>query len=137
MDGEASICDPPGDGLMPDRRSKVLKALAADIERADRPSAADKAIFAKLSAQYPHLTREPVFCWLWDNHEQVDELRNWRGTGLARVGWDELAKIMAEDGVVGSRGLPPNGNSVRRVWARVQRNKAERAKRESAKAAGQ
>jgi hypothetical protein len=86
-----------------------------------------------MAADYPHMTREPVFCWLWDNYEQVEQLRSWRGTGLARIGWDELAKIIAEDGVVGSRGLPPNGNSVRRVWSRVRQDKMERAEHANAK----
>jgi hypothetical protein len=40
--------------------------------------------------------------------------------------------MMREDGVVGSRGEPPNANSVRRVWARVRQDKEERAAREAA-----
>ena len=38
---------------------------------------------------------------------------------------------MVEDGVKGSRGEPPNANSVRRVWGRVCRDKADRDAREA------
>ena len=33
--------------------------------------------------------------------------------------WREIARIAELDGVKGSRGEPPNVNSVRRVWDRV------------------
>ena len=39
--------------------------------------------------------------------------------------WDEIARITVIDVVVGSRGAPPNANSVLRVWDRVCQNKEE------------
>jgi hypothetical protein len=120
-------------GRMKDRRSKRLRAFVADIERAERPTKADAAIFKRLSEGYPYEVREPVFCWLWANYDQVQQVRHWRGGNLALMGWEDIAKMMREDGVIGSRGDPPNANSVRRVWARVCQKKEERDPREAVK----
>jgi hypothetical protein len=64
---------------------------------------------------WPFNCREPVFCWLWANHIEITELRR----RLDGPTWEGIATIMREDGVVGHHGLPPKGNSVRRVWGRV------------------
>ncbi len=119
-------------GPMKDRRSKRLRAFVADLERAERWTKADTAFFDRLREEYPYGVREPVFCWLWVNFDQVHQVRYWQGGRLARIGWEGIAQMMREDGVVGSRGEPPNANSVRRVWARVCQDKEERAAREAA-----
>jgi hypothetical protein len=62
--------------------------------------------------------REPVYAWLLANHAKVVKARQPRN-GWNGMKWEEIARIMALDGVVGSRGDPPNANSVRRVWDRV------------------
>jgi hypothetical protein len=69
-----------------------------EIKAADRGMPEAKAVFAEMKVSYPHMTRQPVFCWLWDNYEQVSELRNWKGMRIARVGWDELAAIGSRRG---------------------------------------
>jgi hypothetical protein len=120
-------------GRMKDRRSKLVRAFVADIERAERPTKADEAFFKRIWEGYPYEVREPVFCWLWANYDQVHQLRHWRGGNIARIGWEGIARMMREDGVIGSRGDAPNANSVRRVWARVCREKDEREAREAAK----
>lgn len=119
-------------GPMKDRRSKLLRAFVADLERSARWTKADEAFFKRLEEEYPYGVREPVFCWLWVNFDQVFQVRHWQGGRLARIGWEGIAQMMREDGVVGSRGEPPNANSVRRVWARVCQDKEERAAREAA-----
>jgi hypothetical protein len=112
---------------MKDRRSKLLRAFVADIERAERWTKADEALFKRLGEGYPYEVREPVFCWLWANYDQVHQLRHWQGGSIARIGWEGIAQMMREEGVVGSRGDPPNANSVRRVWGRVCRKIEARA----------
>lgn len=78
-----------------------------------RRTKADEA-FIKAMTDYPHNRREAVFCWLWVNHEGVHEMvERWK------CSWHGVAKVMELDGVVGSRGAPPTGNAVRRVWGRV------------------
>jgi hypothetical protein len=118
---------------MKGRRSKLLRAFVADIERAERWTQADAAFFKRLGEGYPHEVREPVFCWLWANHDQVHQVRHWQGGSIARIGGEGIAQMMREEGMVGSHGDPPNANSVRRVWARVCQEKEERAAREAAK----
>jgi hypothetical protein len=117
---------------MKDRRSKRLRAFVADLERAERWTKADAAFFDRLREEYPYGVREPVFCWLWVNYDQVHQVRYWQGGRVARIGWEGIAQMMRDDGVVGSRGEPPNANSVRRVWARVCQDKEKRAAREAA-----
>jgi hypothetical protein len=83
---------------MPDRRSKRLRSLVVEIKAADRGMPEAKAFFAEMKASYPHVTREPVFCWLWDNYEQVSELQNWNGMRIARVGWGRAADNWQQTG---------------------------------------
>ena len=116
---------------MKDRRSKLVRALVDDLERAERPTKWDAAFFTRLPP-YPYGTRDAVFCWLWANHEQLDQLLHWKGTRVARIGWEGIVTMMREDGVIGSRCQPPNANSARRVWGRVCREIEERAARQSA-----
>jgi hypothetical protein len=73
----------------------------------------------------PCAWREPVYAWLLANHGKVVRARQHRN-GWNRMHWAEIARIMDLDGVKGSRGEPPNANSVRRVWGRVCRDKEER-----------
>jgi hypothetical protein len=113
---------------MKDRRSKLLRAFVADIERAERPTKADEAWIARPSL-YPFGIRDAVFCWLWANYDHVAQMR---GGVPPRLGWEGFAAIMREDGVIGSRGEPPNANSVRRVWARVCREKEEQEAKKAA-----
>ena len=96
-------------------RSKLLEAT--NVERA-------KCRYRKISkAEWddifdPCRWREPVFAWLLANWEQVFKART-RLEMSARLEWKDIARIMELDGVKGSRGEPPNANSVRRVWDRV------------------
>jgi hypothetical protein len=120
-------------GRMKDKRSKRLRDFVAEVERAERPTKADEAFWKRVSEGYPYQVREPVFCWLWANYDQVQQVRHWRGSNLALMDWEDIAKMMREDGVIGSRGDPPNANSARRVWARVCQDKEERRAREAAK----
>jgi hypothetical protein len=62
---------------MKDRRSKRLRAFVADLERAERWTKADTALFDRLREEYPYGVREPVFCWLLVNYDQVG-----KGAGL-------------------------------------------------------
>jgi hypothetical protein len=107
-------------------RHPKSRTLAAVIEEWSKPlttTKADKAFFAWLS-DYPHNSREAVYCWLWDNHAELTRLlTEWRPT------WETIAVIMTEDGILGARGAPPTGNAVRRVWKRVCRDKEERDRR--------
>lgn len=107
---------------MKHRKSKTLVSAVAEIEKIHRGMGLTKreersweASMAKLRAEYPFNVREPVFCWLWVNHDEVALLR----VGGLRWTWYGIAKAMQEEGVKGSRGEPPNPNSVRRVWGRV------------------
>ena len=96
-------------------RSKLLEAT--NVDRAKRR-------YRKISkAEWddifdPCRWREPVFAWLLANWEQVFKART-RLEMSARLEWKDIARIMELDGVKGSRGEPPNANSVRRVWDRV------------------
>ena len=75
----------------------------------------------------PTSGKEPVYTWLWVNFDQVLKART-RWDGLR---WDAIARVMTEDGILGSRGEPPNANSVRRVWDRVVRDKERREARKA------
>jgi hypothetical protein len=55
-------------------------------------------------------------CLAPGNYRPVERARQHRN-GWNRMHWDEIARIMVLAGVKGSRGDPPNANSVRRVWA--------------------
>ncbi len=70
-----------------------------------------------------------IYAWLWANFIKVCRARTPRN-GSNGLRWDEIAQIMEMDGVVGSRGDPPNANSVRRVWDRVWRDKEREAETE-------
>lgn len=103
---------------MKHRKSKALVSAVAEIEKIHRGMGLTKqeeASMAKMRAEYPFNVREPVFCWLWVNHDEVALLR----VGGMRWTWYGITQAMLEDGVKGSRGEPPNPNSVRRVWGRV------------------
>lgn len=105
------VADP---GAMKDRKSKLLRDVLTELNRPRFQIKADRDLLA-LATDWPFNCREPVFCWLWANHAEVTELRR----RLDGPTWEGLATILREDGVVGHHGLPPNGNSVRRVWGRV------------------
>ena len=107
---------------MKDKRSKFLRAVVTEANRPHRTTAADRKLFAWLGD--PSNWREPVYAWLWVNHDDVLNMRT-RWDGLS---WEAIAMIMREDGVKGSRGVPPHANSVRRVWGRVHRDKIAREK---------
>jgi hypothetical protein len=110
---------------MADRISLQSKLLAAAVAQRDRPR------WRRLSRKEwdqifdPCLGREPVYAWLLANHAKVARARQHRN-GWNGMHWAEIARIMELDGVKGSRGEPPNANSVRRVWDRVCRDKEER-----------
>ena len=105
---------------MKDKRSKLLRAVVAEINKPHRTTAAERRMFEQMAD--PSNWREPVYAWLWVNQAEVLDLRT-RWDGLS---WKGIVRIMVEDGVKGSRGEPPNANSVRRVWGRVCRDKADR-----------
>lgn len=103
---------------MTDRISLQSKLLAvADARR-------DKTPWRKVSKREwdemfdPCSYREPVYAWLLANYAKVVRAREHRN-GWNRLHWDEIARIMDLEGIKGSRGDPPNANSVRRVWGRV------------------
>ncbi len=104
----------------------LSKLLAAVAER-------DKPRFRHMSRKewdeifYPCRSRKPVDTWPLANHVKVIKARQHRN-GWNGLQWGEIARIMALDGILGSRGEPPNANSVRRVWDRVVRE-ARRAER--------
>jgi hypothetical protein len=114
------VVDP---GAMKDRKSKLLRDVLTELNRPRFQTKADRDLLARVT-DWPFNFREPVFCWLWANHAEVTELRR----RLDGPTWEGLATIMREDGVVGHYGLPPNGNSVRRVWGRVCRKMQARGR---------
>lgn len=102
----------------PDRlslRSKLLEATNAERAK-NRYRKISKAEWDDIFD--PCRWREPVFAWLLANWEQVFKART-RLELSARLKWKDIARIAELDGVKGSRGEPPNANSVRRVWDRV------------------
>jgi hypothetical protein len=119
---------------MADRISLQSRALAAAIAQRDTPP------WRKLSRREwdemfdPCRWREPVYAWLLANHAKVVKARQPRN-GWNGMEWDEIAHIMVLDGVVGSRGDPPNANSVRRVWGRVCQDKERWEERKAARKA--
>ena len=100
-------------------KSKLLAGYVAEARKADRESSRltkeERARWAEFEARYPFDQHESVFCWLWVNHDEVAELRS----NIFGRTWHGIAMIMQKEGVKGSRGEPPNANSVRRVWGRV------------------
>ena len=105
---------------MPDRISLQSHLLAATLAQRARPR------WRRISrAEWDQILdpcqwREPVYGWLLANWEQVAKART-SSAERSRMEWKEIARIMELDGVKGSRGEPPNANSVRRVWQRVVR----------------
>ncbi len=98
---------------MQHRKSRTLAAVIEEWSKPRPKTEAEKAFFAWLN-DYPHNSRQAVFCWLWDNHTELSEmLVKWQ------PGWRMIAAIMEEDGVLGAKGAPPTANAVRRVWKRV------------------
>ena len=83
-----------------------------DDEDARITAGLDKAFAAMRGFPYGYCG--PVFIWLWENHAGVVHARerHW-------LGWDTIALIIAEDGILGRWGKPPTANAVRRVWGRV------------------
>lgn len=102
------------------KKSKLLTEYIKEIDRPAYNEAASRAFLARM--QDPAFGRKPVYAWLVTNHEEVEKLR----ARCDRPFWETIAKLMAEDGVIGTRGAPPNGNSIRRVWKRVCRDNAAR-----------
>jgi hypothetical protein len=102
------------------KKSKLLAKFTKELDKPPYDEAAGKALLAKM--EDPAFWHKPVYAWLLKNHAEVEQLRaRWD-----RPRWETIAKLMAGDGVIGARGAPPNGNSVRRVWKRVCRDKAAR-----------
>ncbi len=113
-------------------KSKLLTDCVAEARKADRVgdrlTREDRAWLAKFEAGYPYNQHEAVFSWLWVNHAEVAELRR----NIFGRTWHGIAVIMQEEGVKGSRGEPPNANSVRRVWGRVCKDVEKRAAQKAA-----
>lgn len=115
---------------MQDRIALQFKLLDAAIAQRNQPR------WRKLSKRDweemfdPCSYREPVYAWLLANHAKVIRARQHRN-GWNGLQWCEIARIMVMDNVVGSRGEPPNANSVRRVWTRVCKDKADREARKA------
>ncbi len=76
----------------------------------------------------PCRSRKPAYAWPLANHARVIKARQHRN-GWNRLHWSEIARIMVLDGIRGSRGEPPNANSVRQVWDRVVQDKEKREAR--------
>jgi len=55
------------------KKSPHLTALLKHWNKPRRRTKADKELIRAIS-DYPHNSREAVFCWLWDNHEGVHEM---------------------------------------------------------------
>jgi len=110
------------------KKSKLLTAFVKELDKPPYTQAANDALLAQMKD--PAFWHKPVYAWLLTNHDEVERLRaRWD-----RPRWESIAQIMAADDVIGARGAPPNGNSVRRVWKRVCRDKTARDAREAAKA---
>jgi hypothetical protein len=107
-------------------QSKLLDAANAQLDRRRWRKLTKREIDKMFD---PCRWREPVYAWLWANFLKVCRASTPRN-GWNGLRWDEIAKIMKMDGVVGSRGDPPNANSVRRIWDRVWRDKEREAKAE-------
>ena len=107
------------------QRSDRLKAAMVAARPPKVPAAVTRRLVAALND--PTSGKEPVYTWLLVNFDQVLKART-RWDGLR---WDSIARVMVEDGIVGSRGEPPNANSVRRVWDRVVRDKEKRDARKT------
>ena len=110
------------------KKSQLLAQVIKDAEKPPFDEATSKALLAVFEAGL----HEPVYAWLMANHAEVERMRNRRDR--VHMGWEAIAQIITEDGVLGSRGAPPNANAVRRVWKRVCRDKAAREARGAAKA---
>jgi hypothetical protein len=110
---------------MADRISLQSKLLAAAVAQWDTPPW--RRLNRKELDQIldPCAWREPVYAWLLANHAKVVRARQHRN-GWNGMHWAEIVRIMEMEGVNGSRGEPPNADSVRRLWGRVCRDKEER-----------
>ena len=115
---------------MQDRIALRSKLLAAAVAERDKPR------FRHMSRKEwdevfdPCRSREPVYAWLLANHAKVIKARQYRN-GWSGMQWSEIARIMVLEGILGSRGEPPNANSVRRVWDRVVQDKEGRDARKA------
>ena len=103
---------------MTDRIALQSKLLVSAIAQRDTPPWR-KMSKKELAEMFdPCRWREPVYAWLLANHAKVIRARQHRN-GWNGLHWQEIARIMELEGIKGSRGDPPNANSVRRVWGRV------------------
>ena len=91
------------------QRSDRLKAARVAARPPKVPATVTRRLVAALND--PASGKEPVYTRLLVNHDEVLKART-RWDGLR---WDAIARVMVEDGILGSRGEPPNANSVRRV----------------------
>ncbi|MHB0664168.1 Hypothetical protein RMHFA_03954 (plasmid) [Roseomonas mucosa] len=66
-----------------------------------------------------HANESPLFRWLWDHYEAVEE-----GLTQHKTGWDAWIARLKIDGVKGKRGAEPSASIVVRTWQRVCREKA-------------
>jgi hypothetical protein len=106
--------------LMQHPKSRRLAAIITDWSK---PASLPKGFLERIGT-YPHNHRAAIFCWLWDNHDDLAlMLQRWKPS------WDTIAGIMAEDGIKGRYGAPPTGDAARRVWKRVCREIEEKRKR--------
>ena len=112
-------------GRMQDRISLRSKALVAALKQREEPPWR-KLSPAEIAEWFdPCRIREPVYAWLWANRAQVAKARQ-STVGYNPMHWSAIALIMEFEGIKGSRGEPPNANSVRRVWGRVCRDYGRR-----------
>ena len=105
----------------PDRYSLRSKLLAATNVQRDTPPWRKRSQREIDDIMDPCRWREPVYAWLWANWEQVAKARMHQNR-WNRLHWQQITRIAELDGIKGSRGEPPNANSVRRVWDRVVRD---------------
>lgn len=110
-----------------DLQSKLLANAVAEMNKPEFPGSG-RGLREFLSD--PCNWREPVYAWLLANLERVLKVRYPKSRNP--MTWCEIARIMELEGVKGSRGDPPNANSVRRVWHRVCADFKARVAREEA-----
>ncbi len=115
---------------MADRISLQSRLLDAALAQRKRPPWREMSKREWDEFFDPCRYREPVYAWLLANFDKVVRALQPRN-GWNGMQWAEIAHIMTLEGIVGSRGDPPNANSVRRVWVRVCRDKAKREAKEA------
>lgn len=70
-----------------------------------------------LSGIRPYRRRSAMYRWLRAHHDQVAEMLD-----TIEPSWWEVAKRLGQAGVHNTKGVPPSGDSVRRVWKVVCRD---------------